>query len=303
MSSDRIVTAKKPRPRGFAPWSPNPASQGIIADIRRVLMDYSTYLPLTVRQVFYRLVATTGYGKTEREYKNLCEKINRGKRAGMLNWDDFRDDGITATNPPGYESQQSIEDTVEWLLRQGINKQVWQPVQQIVLCEAAGMVPQLKRVSDDFGVAVMSSSGFDSSTGRYQLAEKVVAHCHNGKEVIVQHIGDFDPSGVHVYQSLCDDVSEFVADMGGDVTFRRVAITPDQIALHQLPEAPAKASDNRIFTGSGTVQCEALPPDALASILRFALDQHFDRAIDDDGEDESQRIMAEVLAMYSGVES
>ena len=302
MSSDRIVTAKKPRPRGFAPWSPNPASQTLIADVKQVLMDYSSYLPLTVRQVFYRLVATVEYGKTEREYKNLCEKVNRAKRARMLNWDDFRDDGITATNPPGYESQQSIEDTLEWLLRQGINKQVWQPVQQIVLCEAAGMVPQLERVADGFGVAVMSSSGFDSSTGRYQLAERIVRHCNDGKDVVIQHIGDYDPSGVHVYQSLADDVSEFVNCMGGDVIFRRVAITPAQIALHQLPEAPAKANDNRSFTGSGTVQCEALPPDVLASILRFALDQHFDRAIDDDGEDKSQRIMAEVLAKYGGAE-
>ena len=96
------------------------------------------------------------------------------------------------------------------------------------------------------------------------------------KPVIVQHIGDFDPSGVHIYQSLADDVSAFVGELGGEVSFRRLAVTPKHIDEFVLPTAPAKATDNRSFDGQGTVQAEAIPPDQLAHILRDALASNFD---------------------------
>jgi hypothetical protein len=53
------------RPRGFmAGWNPRPASVALIEKTRAVLAD-AAQLPLTIRQIFYRLVGADGYEKTE----------------------------------------------------------------------------------------------------------------------------------------------------------------------------------------------------------------------------------------------
>ncbi|WBB60993.1 hypothetical protein O7599_00030 [Streptomyces sp. WMMC500] len=51
------------RVRGFAPWSPRPATQRLIEQTRAVLAEYRDFLPMTARQVFYRLVGAHGFPK------------------------------------------------------------------------------------------------------------------------------------------------------------------------------------------------------------------------------------------------
>jgi hypothetical protein len=43
------------RPRGFADWRPQRPTVERLAAIREILDEYQDYLPLTIRQVFYRL--------------------------------------------------------------------------------------------------------------------------------------------------------------------------------------------------------------------------------------------------------
>ena len=89
-------------------------------------------------------------------------------------------------------------------------------------------------------------------------------------EVMVLHIGDHDPSGVHMFSSLGEDIQAFAASYGGAVRFFRLAVTPAQIAAYGLPTAPPKTTDRRSFDGL-TTQAESLPPDVLADIVEQAI--------------------------------
>ena len=73
-----------------------------------------------------------------------------------------------------------------------------------------------------------------------------------------------------------EDVEAFARDLGGDVTFTRLAVTPAQIRQYRLPTAPPKKEDNRAFRGQ-TCQAEALAPDVLADILRTAIEARIDQ--------------------------
>jgi hypothetical protein len=64
-----------------------------------VIKEYVDYLPLTIRQIFYRLVGRYEYEKTERAYARLCEHLNRARRARIIRMADIRDDGITTIAP------------------------------------------------------------------------------------------------------------------------------------------------------------------------------------------------------------
>jgi hypothetical protein len=93
----------------------------------------------------------------------------------------------------------------------------------------------------------------------------------------VLHVGDFDPSGEHVFASLAEDVAEFALALGADATFSRLAVTEEQVDLYGLPTAPPKPSDRRSFSGGDrTVQAEALPPDVLAGIVEGAIRARLD---------------------------
>lgn len=264
------------RPRGFiTDWRPRPETLALLNQAKAVLVEYAEQLPLTLRQIFYRLVGVYAYEKSEQAYKRLTELLNKARRAGLVDMSAIRDDGFTNDRPFFFESVNDFLNTVEtWAERLRFDRQRDQDRRLVVWCEAAGMVPQLARVAGPFGIEVCSSGGFDSLTDKHRFGELWA-----GLAVTVLHIGDHDPSGVHVFSSLAEDIEAFAAEYGGDVEFVRVAVTPEQAALYNLPSAPPKPTDNRRFDGDETWQAEALDPRTLAEILAAAIEERFDRAL------------------------
>jgi hypothetical protein len=266
------------RVRGLAPWRPQAKTKEVLEQVQTVLEQYAEHLPLTARQIFYRLVGTARYDKTEAGYERLCNVLVRARRAGLVPFDAIRDDGTTAERPFGYDGKAHF-----WrLVRQDAedyrrDRSSGQPVALEVWVEAAGMVPQVARVVSGFGVAAYSSGGFDSLTAKHEAAQRIM---HRSVPTLVLHIGDHDPSGLSVFDSAAEDVAAMVADSGHDpdelVEFRRVAVTPEQIAAYNLPAAPPKATDRRGTWVGGTVQVEALSPAALADIVRQAVGAELD---------------------------
>jgi hypothetical protein len=251
----------------------NPNSGAVVDAVRRVLEEYRVHLPLTIRQVFYRLVALEVLGKTERDYKALAEKVGRARRAGLVPFDAIRDDGLTLREGYDFRDLAAAFDYFDKLAAGArFDLQAGQPRRLVLWCEAAGMVPQLVRVGSPYGVGVVSSGGFDSLTAKHDMARKLGQVPHE-----VLHVGDYDPSGVHVFSSLAEDVNALAADLDLEpAAFTRLAVTPAQIARLALPTAPPKVTDRRAFDGAGTVQAEAIPPDELARIVREALTSRLD---------------------------
>jgi hypothetical protein len=265
----------KTRPRGFVDWKPQAASLGLLDQVRDVLEEYTAFLPLTCRQVFYRLVGAHGYDKTERAYDRLCEMLNRARRAELIEMDAIRDDGGQRIEPQAWDDAEHFIGAVrKQAERIRLDRQEGQPTRLVLLCEAAGMAPQLARAVEDYGLPVISSGGFESVTEKHRLAIEL-SQCPEPVEVL--HIGDHDPSGAHLFLALAEDVEAFGLRYGLLVTFIRLAVTPDQIAALALPTAPAKVSDNRAFGGE-TCQAEAIAPDVLARIVQDAVDERLDRA-------------------------
>lgn len=62
---------KRVRPRGFATWRPRADTMVLVEQIRAVLAEYSEHLPMTARQLFYRLVGAHNYPKSEAAYERL----------------------------------------------------------------------------------------------------------------------------------------------------------------------------------------------------------------------------------------
>jgi hypothetical protein len=233
----------KKRTRGFAPWSPRGATQQVLEQVQQVLIQYRELLPLTARQVFYRLVGAYGFPKTEADYKRLLEYINRARRSGLIPWTAIRDDGAVAEGVGLYSSADDFLSTVkDWAGRVDLDLLQFQPVYVEVLCEAAGMVPQLQRVAEPFGIPVRSSGGFDSTTVKHDLA---VFYARQEKPVKALHVGDLDPSGVHLHSALQEDLDAFLSRLGGSCDVVRVGVDPSHVEQYGLPTDTPKAGDKR----------------------------------------------------------
>jgi hypothetical protein len=187
------------------------------------------------------------------------------------------------------------------------------------------MVPQLQRIAEPFGIPVYSGGGFDSITEKRRQAMK---WSDLDQPITLLHLGDLDPSGVHMFETLARNLIAYGRDEGAeDIEAERIAILPRQTA--GLPAAPPKPTDNRGFdkmlvsvssddvssddedgeddVGSyiaidptKTWQLEALPPDELARIVRIAIEVRLDREAYDEVLEEEEEVRAKVLARLDG---
>lgn len=202
--------------------------------------------------------------------------LNKARRASLVDMDAIRDDGFTSAAPVFFDGVDDFLATVAaWAGELRFDRQTGQSRRLALWCEAAGMVPQLERVAAPFGVGVYSSGGFDSLTDKHRIGRE-----WSSTAITVLHLGDHDPSGVHCFSALEEDVVAFARHYGGgDIEFVRLAVEPEQARQYGLPSAPPKATDRRSFDGNETWQLEALDPHDLAEIVRGAIEARLDRAL------------------------
>jgi hypothetical protein len=245
----------------------------MVAAVQAVLEEYHDYLPMTLRQIFYRLVTQGAVEKTERGYSQLCEHMNRARRAGFIPMESIRDDGTTVRMAHDFDTEQEVRSYLHEIAGHArMDLQRGQDRRLEIWCEAAGMVPQLERVAHPFGVPIISSGGFDSLTAKHDMARR---YAEQGNTLVL-HIGDYDPSGVHIFSSLAEDITAFLEGLDVSVPFARLAVLPEQIELYQLPTAIPKKTDKRSFNDNRTVQAEAFDPVTLAQLVKYAIIQHLD---------------------------
>ena len=284
--------------RGYAPWRPKPETEELIEQVQLVLAEYRAFLPISLRQIFYRLVAEYGYAKTEAAYDRLGSHVARARRAQMLDFDVIRDDQGKPTEVMQHESAAGFWDDVrENAAHFRLDRMAGQPIHAEVWSEA-GMTEQLFRVASQYGIAVYSSRGFASVTNSHAIAERARA-----REVptVLFHVGDYDPSGESIFTSITQDARAFLRqkrvwdqpdlaeerdgksylprsfDEGADIIPVRVALTEEQVEQYEVETAPPKPSDSRSASWYGeTAQAEALPPDLLANILTDAIEEKLD---------------------------
>ena len=265
------------RVRGFEKWSPREDTLTVVRRVQAILVQYQAQLPLTNRQIFYILVGSEqGFPKTEKAYARLCEYLNRARRARMIDFAAIRDDGTQHTGFPGWNSPagfwnytRQLADGYEHNLTDG------QPYHVELWVEAGGMVPQAAAVAQDYGIITYSAGGFNGLTDKYETAQRLA---RQRRPSIVLHCGDYDPSGLSIIDALAQDVEALTAGLNpaARVEFKRIVVTPEQIAEHNLPSAPQKVTDNRGEWMDETVQAEALPPDVLATEIREAIERDND---------------------------
>jgi hypothetical protein len=317
--------------RGYiADWRPQAATRALFDQINAILTEYLQQLPLTLRQIFYRLVARYDFEKTRKAYDNLSAKVTTARRArwrtneGRLLFDAIRDDSFTAEKPFFYRSERGFWGTMRSEARHlRLDRRGGQARALVLWCEAAGMLQQLRRHADPYGIPVYCSGGFDKVTGKREIGNEFAML---GKPITVLHIGDHDPSGIHIFESLAEDIVAFAQETSegdfreADIEFVRVAITPDQADQYAVPTALPNKNDDRRFDQylrryasdeepeyrdcdpNQTYQAEGLDPLTLSNLIASAINERTDVESYRKVLAEEEKLRAAILAKLAGLQ-
>ena len=89
----------------------------------------------------------------------------------------------------------------------------------------------------------------------------------------IYHLGDFDPSGVNAGEKIEETLRELAPD--AEITFERIAVTPEQIRDWDLPTRPTKTTDSRAKSfGDISVELDAIEPQDLRDLVEQVIEQH-----------------------------
>jgi hypothetical protein len=127
----------------------------------------------------------------------------------------------------------------------------------------------------------------------WQASQRFLAEPYAGKEVVLIHLGDHDPSGIDMSRDIEDRIRLFMGDEQDQFQVIRIALNMDQVIRIALnmdqvdeygpPPNPAKLTDSRCAGymskfGSESWELDALEP----SVLNGLVTQTIEGLIDDD---------------------
>jgi hypothetical protein len=243
--------------------------KALLAEAGDIVASYET--GVTLRQLFYRLVAAQLLPNTTTAYKRLSSQTAQARRQGQF--PDLVDRGREIHRA---SSWWSPVDAIESLVRQyRLDRTRGQDVSIYVGVEKAGLVMQLEAWFGELGLPIIALGGYSSQT----FVDDVVADVEDqGRPAVLLYGGDFDPSGEDIDR-------DFVERTGCFVKVVRVALTPEQVETFALPPAMGKSTDSRagaFMARHGAlvqVELDALPPDVLQRLYREAIDQFWDTSV------------------------
>lgn len=230
---------------------------------------------ITIRHLFYRLVALKLIEKTESEYAKLGSYLMKWRRSKEIPWSAFADNTRYYYGTRGYFSiEDALRDT-----RDSYRRNLWASQDTFIeiWCEKDAIASIISEVANSFGVRVFPLHGFSSGTALYNAADTFKRAIDAGKEVHIYYFGDYDPSGLYIDRSALKSLRE---DHGVNPDFQRIAIRSEHIRQYDLPTRPPKKTDSRTKNFQGeAVEIDAMPMDALRSMVEQCITQHIDPEI------------------------
>jgi hypothetical protein len=231
-----------------------------------IVSDYDT--GVTLRQLFYRLVAAELLPNTQGAYKALSSHTAEARRQGAF--PDLIDRTRQIHRDVSFAGPEDARRFLFSLYRR--DRTEGQAFSLYLGVEKNGIVEQLRSWFGDYGVPILALGGYSSQSYVQNVAADVG---EQGRPAVLIYAGDFDPSGEDIDR-------DFLARTGCFLETVRVALTPEQVKDYELPPQPGKETDSRA-TGFVRrhgqllqVELDALPPDVLHSLYQEAVAPYWD---------------------------
>lgn len=260
-----------------------PASLRLIATMDNVIHEYLEQgYNLTVRQLYYQLVARGVIENTLRSYKNTANLINDAKMAGLLDWDAI----VDRTREFIVRSHWTSGGQIIRATSEQYHEDLWnnQEFRVFVIVEKEALVGVLESTCKRWDVPLLAARGYPSGTVLREFAQAhLLPTLRKGQGLRILHLGDHDPSGIDMTRDLASRVDTFTYGQCSSYEVHRIALTMAQVEEVRPPENPAKTTDSRFADyreryGESSWELDALSP----SYLNGLLEEHISHQVDQD---------------------
>jgi hypothetical protein len=293
--------------RQYEQWSPEAKTLALARDCVAIARRYQEQgYDLSVRQLYYQLVAADRVPNTMQSYQRVVNVVDRARMAGMMNWYMIVDRTRHLKGNAHWDSPDQIVNAAA----RGYAVDKWQdqPRRVEVWVEKEALSGVIGRVANDEDVSWFACRGYSSSSAMWRAAQRFLTYWESGQAVTILHLGDHDPSGIDMTRDIEDRLKlflsvdwvrdhqhrfatealytqykEVVEDLYGRVEqppleVRRIALNMDQVEQYQPPPNFAKVTDSRYATyreehGESSWELDALEPSVLADLIRDHVDE------------------------------
>lgn len=282
-----------------------PDSLRLIEQVNGIISDYQQMgYSLTLRQVYYQLVARDVISNNERSYKNLGNLISDGRMAGLIDWQAIED----RTRNLKKNSHWSSPGSIIYSAAHSFAYDKWEDQDNYVevWVEKDALVGIVGQVCGELDIPFFSCRGYVSQSEMWSAAQRLEGFAGQ-KDIHIIHLGDHDPSGRDMSRDIVDRLELF----GVSVQFERIALNYDQIEEYGPPPNPTKLSDSRAtgYINEFGYECwelDALRPDVIDSLIRDKVTDLCDLELlaeARDREESAKRTLQAVARDWSNIQS
>ncbi len=232
---------------------------------------------LTLRQLYYQFVRRNWIANAEREYNRLGRLMTNAREAGLISWLAIEDRGRGCASFHVDEDPKSVVTGIEHDLqmdlwaRQSAYVEVW--------VEKQALETVIANACRKLRVPYMACKGYLSASEAWRAGQRFREALDNGKDCALIHLGDHDPSGIHMTEDNRERVNLF-----GDcdeIEVRRLALNMDQVEHYNPPPNPAKVTDSRAAGyirrfGHESWELDALDPGVIEDLITSAVEEYID---------------------------
>lgn len=259
-----------------------PTAQAIVKVANYIISEYQQQgFVLTLRQLYYQMVARDYIPNHQKEYDRLSNVISSARRAGLIDWNAIID---RTRNIVGNSHQTSPSKAIANLSKSYL-KSLWinQPVRPEIWIEKDAAIGVIEKVCSELDISYFSCRGYTSDSEMWAASQRYIRRYERGQFTVIIHIGDHDPSGIDMTRDIRERLKLF-SPLGVKIfKVRRVALNFNQVELYKPPPNPAKVSDSRFKGyaakyGKESWELDALEPKIIEELIR----EQFEDLVDKD---------------------
>ena len=289
----------------FTDWQPTrKATRGLLSAAITIIESYAAQnYTLTLRQLYYQLVARKIIPNQQSWYKRLGEIVTKGRMAGWIDWDSIVDRGRVPVSPPEWDGPAGMLRRAASIYR--VERWKGQSDYVEIWVEKDALSGVLLPVANRLHVRLLACRGYASSTALYDAAQRMAKAWDRGQWPCILYLGDHDPSGLDMTDDIVRRLHLMTGEgMGGFVDVRRLALNMDQILQFAPPPNPTKLSDSRAAGyvqrhGDDSWELDALEPAVLAGLISDEIEAMLDIALWEEQirlEEKHKEAIAEAIA-------
>lgn len=255
-------------------------SLNLIMRVNNVIEEYKKQgYSLTLRQVYYQMVARDIIENNERSYKNLGSLINDARLAGLIDWEAIEDRTRNLRRRSKWENPSEVINSaagsyhIDYWEGQENYIEVW--------VEKDALVGIVGRICEKLDVNYFSCRGYVSQSEMWVASQRLKRRENEGKNIILLHLGDHDPSGIDMSRDIMDRQILFGSL---DINFDRLALNMNQIDQYNPPPNPTKITDSRASSyinkfGYSCWELDALEPQVISELIEVNIKRFRDNDV------------------------